>query len=82
MGVQSTYNQFYIQADQAWTMVADLEDQQSELVDADYGEVARSEELSLEIKEWKEAAEHCEKQMAEMEKCMNLRLPNALYLPT
>lgn len=74
------YNTWYIRADQAWTMVADLEDEQGELVDADFGEVARSEELQMEIKEWREAAEYAEKKMAELEKCMGRKCKPALDL--
>lgn len=68
----TSYNDWYIRADQAWTMYHDLLDEQSELVDYDFAEVIRNEELSLEIKEWKEAAEYAEKQMEELENLMSI----------
>lgn len=81
LSLNEVYMTFMRNEEISWDMVADLEDQQSECVDADFSEVARSEELSLEIKDWKQSAEYCAKQMSEMEGCMHLRLPNQLKFP-
>lgn len=66
-----SYNDWYIKADQAWTMYHDLMDEQSELVDYNSAEVASFEELQIEMKEWREAAEYAEKMMEELEKCQS-----------
>ncbi|UAT28848.1 hypothetical protein PP753_gp09 [Dinoroseobacter phage vB_DshP-R7L] len=81
MSVQTTYNTWYIRADQAWTAYQDCLDQHEDLLEGVPAEAEEMAVLQLEMKEWRKAAEHAEKQMQQMEECMNMRLPNPLFIP-
>lgn len=69
MSVQTTYNEWYIRADQAWTAYFDALDQHGDLCEGVPAEAEEMAVLQMEAKEWKDAAEFAEKQMAEIEKC-------------
>ena len=64
----TTYNDWYVKADQAWTMVEDLESEQASLDLQESADSIRYDEIEYELKEWKEAAEYAEKMMQEEEK--------------
>lgn len=81
MSVQTTYNDWYIRADVAWTQYFDCLDQHEDLCEGSMAEAEEMAVLQMEMKQWKEAAEHAEKQMAQMEECMHIRMPNCLVLP-
>ena len=81
MSVQTTYNTWYIRADQAWTMLEDLENEQALLDIQTEEDSLRYDEIELEMQHCKEDAEFAEKKMEQMENCMNVRLPNPLFIP-
>ncbi len=78
-----TYNDWSMKATQAWDMILDLSDQQSELVCHNNQEIAFYEELQMEIKEWQHVAEFAEMMMLEIEKCLNYNCTPAqlLFIP-
>lgn len=65
-----SYTALMHQEEMSWDMVADLTDEQDQLVDADAAEVARYEELKEEISGWRKAAEDANRQMELMEACI------------
>ena len=79
--IKTTYEQWFLIADEAWCEILNLEEEQAAYDGQETSEAIRLAEIEIEMIQWKEAAEYAEKQMHQMDKCMYKRIPNPLFIP-